>query len=158
MTSNDGERRDVLRRIAEEVVARVAPDVPSVRAHVGHDYIDSAEGDAVALRAAGHHYDWVAFSVQDWSMWDVHAGAVYSGDSLVVGLHAHERVFPAVAVELERAARQVGAAYASSRDAHERQYNLPPFQASSVDAVVHALVSCCRLLPRIERQDAAPAM
>jgi hypothetical protein len=92
------------RVVGQGVVARLAPELPGVAAHVGEDYRRQAIDRWDRLLPP---LDWVALSFPGYSMWDLHVGVVARLDGWPALCQAGLHWTPAVAAEIEPLVRSV---------------------------------------------------
>lgn len=135
------------RELGGSVVERLKAEIPGISAHVGEDYADSDEPEAVLYRRIGAHFRWVAFTFAPWRSWDLHVGVVeIEPGVLSIGFHISERAKDVMLERLRDLGARIGAKPVHCPAAIEYQANLPPFDLARADkaSLTDTIIRLCR--------------
>jgi hypothetical protein len=141
--------RGLRHRIADKVLAELAPKIGGLSAHFGESYEHTDEPEAVVYRTTGGTFRFLAIACAPWRMWDLHVGIVPLDETtLSIGFHISERAAPLLRERLESFARKNGLRVDHSPRAVEFQANLPSLDPTrdSLEAMVKQAIDVCREL------------
>ena len=141
--------RGLRHRIADKVLAELAPRIGGLSAHFGESYEHTDEPEAVVYRTTGGTFRFLAIARAPWRMWDLHVGIVPLDErTLSIGFHISERAAPLLWERLESFAREKGLRVDHSPRAVEFQANLPSLDPTrdSFEAMVKQAIDVCREL------------
>lgn len=141
--------RGLRHRIADKVLAELAPKIGGLSAHFGESYEHTDEPEAAVYRTTGGTFRFLAIACAPWRMWDLHVGIVPLDETtLSIGFHISERAAPLLRERLESFARKNGLRVDHSPRAVEFQANLPSLDPTrdSLEAMVKQAIDVCREL------------
>ena len=122
---------DLRRRLAEAVIERLRAEFPGLSAHIGEDYEQSRDPEAIVQRELGTHFQWLAFGFAPWRMWDLHIGIVaVEAGRLSCGFHISERAKDLLLDGIAEIASEFGTAVAHRPEAIEYQAVLPSVEVA----------------------------
>jgi hypothetical protein len=148
------------RQLAHGLIERLRGELPGLSAHMGEDYREASDPEAVHYRHTGAPFHWLAFAISPWRMWDLHVGIVDVHPlHLSVGLHISERAAEPLLEGLKTASATFGAAAEHRPAAAEYQANLPPMRVEAGDTaqLERTIGEMCRAMARLAAQAAPPA-
>ncbi|MER1966300.1 hypothetical protein [Castellaniella sp. GW247-6E4] len=137
------------RTLGAEVLERLGGEITGVSAHIGEDYEEGMDPEAVVFRERKAGFRFLAFTFEPWRMWDLHVGVVATGaDELSLGFHISERAAGTCMMRLMELGKQVGATVKHYPIVVEYQANLPPITVSAMkfETLVNTLCDVCRAM------------
>lgn len=155
MQSNETVRR----QLADAILRQLKAELPGISAHMGEDYQNATDPEAVRYRESGAHFHWLAFAFSPWRMWDLHVGVVDADKGrLSIGFHISERAREPLLESVTALGATIGAKAEHRPAAVEYQANLPDVAADAGNAaqLERTIADLCRAMAPVAKRIAPP--